>query len=130
MAHPNEDAFRAGYDAFLRGDLEAIRGLLADDVVWHQPGDNAVSGDYRGPDQVLGLFGKLMEMTGGTFRPGPHDFLANDQHAVALITLSAERGGRSITDNETHVVHMRDGKIAESWVQLGDAYRELDAFFS
>jgi ketosteroid isomerase-like protein len=128
--HPNEERFRAGYDAFLRGDMNGVRELLAEDVVWHQPGNNPFSGDHRGIDEVLGLFMRLVEATGGTFRPEPHDILANDEHGVALITLTAERNGKAITDKETHVVHFRDGKVAESWIQLGDAYLELDPFFS
>ena len=128
--HQNEERFRAGYDAFLRGDMDGVRDLLAEDVVWHQPGNNPFSGDYRGIDEVLGLFMRLVEATGGTFRPEPHDILANDEHGVALITLTAERNGKSITDNETHVVHFRDGKVAEPWIQLGAAYLELDPFFS
>src|SRR6184192_2715548 len=82
--------------------------------------------DRRG----AGLFMRLVEATGGTFRPEPHDILANDEHGVALIILTAERNGKTITDNETHVVHFRDGKVAESWIQLGAAYLELDPFFS
>ena len=42
--------------------------LLADDIVWRSPGRNPLSGDYRGKDAVLALFGRLAEETGGTLR--------------------------------------------------------------
>jgi uncharacterized protein len=45
-----------------------VEGLFADDIVFHQPGRNPTSGDYRGIDRVLGLLRTLAERSGGTFR--------------------------------------------------------------
>lgn len=121
MAHPNEDRFRAGYEAFQTGNIDALRTeFLAPDVVWHDPGSGPLSGDHKGIDEVLANFGKSMEVTGGTFRVELHDVLANDEHAVALATVSGERDGKRIEDNYAHVVHMRDGKVIESWIHQWD----------
>jgi len=79
-----------------------------------------LSGDHKGIDEVLANFGKSMEVTGGTFRVQLHDVLANDEHAVALATVSGERDGKRIEDNYAHVVHMRDGKVTESWIHQWD----------
>ena len=65
MAHPNEDLIRQGYEAFGKGDMDTIRKLFADDIVWHAPGRNPMSGDYRGVDDVLAFFGKTIELSGG-----------------------------------------------------------------
>lgn len=113
--HPNATLFRQGYAAFGRGDMAAVGSLLAEDVIWHSPGHNALAGDYTGIPAVLGLFGRTAELTGGTFRIDVHDILANDVHGVALVTISGSRGGKTITDQQVHVVHFRDGKLAESW---------------
>ena len=56
------------FDALAKGDLARLGELFADDIVWHQPGAGAVSGTYRGKEQVFALFGKFMEISGGTFQ--------------------------------------------------------------
>jgi len=129
VAHPNEDLIRAGLDAFGKGDLDAVRGFFADDIAWHSPGRNPLAGDYKGIDQVMGLFARLFELTGGTFRLEVHDVLANDEHGVVLATAKAEKGGKTLSDNGVQVFHLRDGKVTESWLHPSDQY-EADEFFS
>jgi uncharacterized protein len=120
MAHPNEELLRQGYEAFGRGDMEWLNEHFADDLVWHVPGQNPFSGDHRGKEAVFSLFAKQMELTGGTLRLEIHDVLANDEHGVALATVTATRGGKSLEDRQAHVFHVRDGKVAEFWNHPGD----------
>ena len=129
MAHPNEDLIRRGYDAFARGDLDTLRGLFADDIVWHAGGNNPLSGDYRGQDEVFGFFGRIGQETGGTFRIDIHDVLGNDEHVVVLSTTSAERAGRSLSDNNVGVYHVTDGRVTEAWFHATDQ-AAVDAFWS
>lgn len=118
--HPNLERAREGYMAFAEGDMDAVSGLMADDIVWHVPGDHRMSGDYQGKQEVLGFFGRLMQETGGTFRNDVHDLLANDEHGVALVQSSASMGGKTVEDRGVHVFHMRDGKMTEFWNMPGD----------
>jgi ketosteroid isomerase-like protein len=129
MAHPNEEALRLGYEAFAKGDIETVMGLLTDDTQWHVPGDNLVSGDYSGKEEVGGFFGKLMELTGGTFRVDVHDVLANDEHATGLVVLRAEREGKTLAANDAHVWHVHDGKFSEFWSCVFDQ-RTFNDFWS
>ena len=129
MAHPNEDLLRKGFDAFGRGDMDALRELFADDVVWHFPGKGQLAGDYRGKEEVLGFLGKSFELSGGTLRLEIHDVLANDEHVAVLSTLSAERGGRSFRSNGVQVLHIVDGRAVESWLHPDDQYA-TDEFWS
>jgi ketosteroid isomerase-like protein len=55
MAHPTEELARRGYDAFSKGDVDALRQVSADNTIFHEPGRNPVSGDYQGIDQMLGF---------------------------------------------------------------------------
>lgn len=71
--------------------------MFADDVAWRAPGQNPLSGDYQGKDAVFALFGRLAEQTGGSFRVDVHDLLANDEHGIGLVTVTASRGDRSLT---------------------------------
>ena len=59
---------RKGYNAFNTGDIDTLRTLLSHDVLQHVPGASPLAGDYKGIDAVLGYYGKLAEITGGTFR--------------------------------------------------------------
>jgi ketosteroid isomerase-like protein len=128
MAHPNEDLVRRGYQAFSTGDIETLGELFADDVVWHVGGRSQLAGDYRGKQEVFGFFGKLAELSGGTFRIELHDVLANDEHAIALQKATGEREGKTLDDNGVVVYHARDGKVTESWLHPGDPYG-IDEFW-
>ena len=130
MAHPNEDLVRDGFAAFERGDMDALRKqICTDDVRWHNPGRGPISGDYEGIDQVIQYFARVLELTGGTFSLELHDVLANDEHAVALVTVRGERAGKQLTDNEVLTYHIRDGKISEVWTHTTDL-SAADEFFS
>jgi uncharacterized protein len=129
MAHPNEDRVRSGYEAFATGDMATLNELFADDVVWHAPGRNELAGTFRGKDEVFANLQKNMELTGGTFRLEIHALLADDEHAVALLGVSAEREGKTLRDNTVQVWHIKDGKVTESWLHPGDAYAS-DEFWS
>src|SRR5688572_1919178 len=90
---------RTGSDAFGAGDLDTIRGLFDDNIVWHVGGRSPVAGDYKGTDEVFGFFAKLVELTGGTFKVELHDVLSNGEHSVALARNSGEREGKRLDDN-------------------------------
>ena len=66
MARSNAQLIRGGYDAFARGDIPKVLELFADDIRWHVPGRSPLSGDYKGHGEVVGFFGKSMELSGGT----------------------------------------------------------------
>lgn len=127
--HPNVQLLRDGYKAFSSGDMETIDRLFADDIVWHEGGRNPLSGDYKGKDQVFGLFGKLIELTEGTLKIEVHDVVANDEHAVALVNIAASRNGRSFSGTSVDVFHIRNGKAVEFWDNVTDRYG-LDEVFS
>jgi len=120
--HPNVARIRDGYAAFAKGDFAVLTDLFAEDLLWHDSGRNQLSGDYRGREAVFGLFGKLMEVTDGSFRIDLHALFADDEHGVALVGLTASRGGRSIKVNAVDVMHLRDGKVTEVWAIPADQY--------
>jgi ketosteroid isomerase-like protein len=130
VAHPNEDLVREGFAAFGRGDMDAVRKqFFAADVRWHAPGRSPLAGDYEGIEQVLQHFARIFELTGGTFSLELHDVLANEEHAVTLVTVRGERAGRQLTDNEILTYHIRDGRVSEVWAHHTDLYA-VDEFFS
>ena len=131
MAHPNEVLLREAFAAFTRGDIEALQTKdFAEDIRYHIAGRSLIAGDYEGVGEVLGLFGRLFELSGGTLRLELHDVVANDEHGVALFTVHAEREGKQLADNEILIAHPTpDGKAAEIWTQSTDTYAS-DEFWS
>lgn len=85
---------RRGYGAFNSGDVDTLRSLMSRDVVQHVPGSSELAGAYKGIDSVLAYYGKLGELTGGTFRADLIETHGDRQgHVVALHQISATRNG-------------------------------------
>ncbi len=122
MAHPNEDLVRRGYAAFGAGDMETLDELFADDIVWHSPGRHQLSGTFRGKQEVFSNFMKVAELTQGTFKLDIHAVLADDEHAVVLVTATGEHDGKTLRDNSVQIFHIKGGKVTEQWLHPGDAY--------
>jgi ketosteroid isomerase-like protein len=112
--HPNAEVIKAGFEAFARADMETIDRLLADDIVWHSAGTSVLAGEFDGKEAVLGLFARVLEVTGGSFRQDVHAILADDEHVVALVTVRWDQPV-AFTGEEVFVWHMRDGKGVECW---------------
>ncbi|MGH3536800.1 MAG: nuclear transport factor 2 family protein [Pseudonocardiaceae bacterium] len=108
---PQEIAFvGSAYEAFAKGDVETVMSLLTDDIEYYVSGRSPVSGTYKGKDEVLGLFGKMMELSGGTFQVEVQDILANDKHGVALTIKRGQRASKTLESRSVHVWDIRDGK--------------------
>jgi len=130
MAHSNEDLVREAFAASGRGDIDALRNqYFSDGMRLHYPGRSPLAGDYGGIAQVLGFFGRVLELSGGTFRTELHDVVASDEHAVSLFTARAGRADRRLEDRIVEVFHIRDGKAAEAWIHPADLYAS-DEFWS
>jgi hypothetical protein len=125
MAHPNEELARSEMEATLRGDFEGMLDHYTDDVVLHYPGRNALSGTHRGKDGIREWARKIDELlgAGGSLKRTLHDILASDDHAIQLVSVEARRAdGRSASWNAAVVMHVRDGRISEVWLNIDDPY--------
>jgi uncharacterized protein len=120
--HPSVARIRDLYAAFATGDFAVLNDTFAEELVWHEGGRNQLSGDYRGREAVFEFFGKFMEVTEGTFRVDLHTVLADDEHGVALVVVTASRGGRTVEVNAVDAMHLRDGKVVEVWTVPTDQY--------
>jgi ketosteroid isomerase-like protein len=130
MPHPNEELLTRWFVSQARGEPEAVRAQLADDVVWHVPGKNLLSRDYHGAEEVMGFLVHVRELSGGSARPQLLGVLANDGWAVALVRMFAEREGRKLDGSfQAWAYRIANGKIAEFWFLVEDRY-EVDEFWS
>jgi ketosteroid isomerase-like protein len=130
MGHPNEAVVRKGYEAFSKGDIETLQNeIFTDDIVWHVPGRNPLSGDYKGISEVLGYFGQLGELSGATLQVTLEDVLANDERTVGLHHAAGTLEGKTLDAYEVLVFRFRGDKVSEAQGYTGDQYA-IDQFWS
>jgi uncharacterized protein len=130
MGDTNEDLVKRGFEAFGTGDMDTLREIMSPDVVHTLPGDNLVSGEYKGIDEVLGLYGKLFELSDGTVTVDLQSATAKgDDHVIAEFIGRAERNGKSYESPQTIDFTIEGGKA----VRLDETYSDqaaADAFWS
>lgn len=127
---PNSEIVRQFHAAQQQGDGAAVLDALADNVVWHVPGNNLLSRDYRGKAEVAGFFGNVRELSGGSIRTELLDLLDGETYAIALVRVFAERDGKTLDGQfQAFTYRIENGKIAEFWFMVEDRYA-VDAFWS
>jgi ketosteroid isomerase-like protein len=106
---------RGAFDAFNRGDLQALGDAWTDDFVWHARG-SVFGGDFKGKEAAIGAIARYpQELQDITL--DFHDFIANDKHIVALVNSSFKRNGKSYQDQLVYIFHVNDqGKATEAWL--------------
>ncbi|MEV6062327.1 nuclear transport factor 2 family protein [Nocardia asteroides] len=115
------DTFNAYGAALAAGDMPALAATFADDIVWHQPGRNSLSGDHHGPDAVLELLGSFMQRSGGTFELAVTGVVESGDLVAAAVNFSARRQGEiDLAQNGIDVFHIANGRIAEVWLVSTD----------
>ena len=128
MAESKEDIIRRGYKAFGEGDMETLGSLYTPDVVQRQPGNNQTSGEYKGVDNVLGLYGKMFELSGGTFAVDLKSVKTEGDKVVTVHHAKGEREGKTLDADETIEFTFSGDKISRLDVTSGDQAAE-DAFW-
>lgn len=117
----NIETVRRGYEAFGRGEIDAILEQYAEDVRWedHPTGNAAQDQDVpymrsrNGRDGVAGFFRDIEEdFEMHSFNP--HSFLAGDGLVAAVVEyeLTVRATGKRVHDEEIHLYEFSpDGEI-------------------
>jgi ketosteroid isomerase-like protein len=122
LALTNAAIMRRAVDAFGSGDMATLTELFAPELKWHIPGRSVIAGDYNGRDAVFGLFGKLMELTNGTFRVEAREIIGDEKGGVFVMNDTGERNGKRLDVMITIRVHLESGKFVEMWEHVADLY--------
>ena len=130
MAQSNEEIVRQGYKAFGEGDMDTLRSLYAPDAVHSATGNGPLAGDYKGIDDILGYYGKLFELSNGTFKAELKSVKAEgDDTIVATHHDSAQRGDKVLDQDETLTFTLSGGKFTRLEEHHSDQ-AAYDAFWS
>jgi ketosteroid isomerase-like protein len=111
--HPNVTLIRRGFAAFNSGDVATLSEIIATDCVQHMPGNSKLSGDHKGRDSILSMYGQIAEMTSGSYRAELTDVYANDHRAIAVYRGTATRGSRSIEERHALTFELLDGRAID-----------------
>jgi ketosteroid isomerase-like protein len=107
---------RDGFDAFKRGDIQAVSDTFAEDIVWHGRGSTRFGQDFKGKQAVIGTIVDYAQ-TFQNMKLDVHDVIANERHEIALVNSSATRNGKTYEDRQVYIFHVNDeGKTTEAWI--------------
>jgi ketosteroid isomerase-like protein len=103
----NVEIARRGFQAALRGDVDALGELLDPDVKWHG-GDPSAEGACNNRDEALAFMRRSDVIRGGRFELV--DVVGAGDAVVVVIRVPAESDDLVVVAN---LVTFRDGKVVE-----------------
>ena len=117
-----ESLIRRTYQDFESVDLDLLKVVMSEDVVWHEPGRSDLAGNYKGPEAVLGFLAKLKSESAGTFKIELLDVLSKPERVVVLQRDTATRKGRELNVIVAVEFEIHHEKITEVTVYQADTY--------
>ena len=108
---------------------EAERANIAQDIVWHVPGHNPVSGEYRGFHEYTNLMvSRMAPLCRWDFTLD--DVMVNGDYVMTTFRVQGERKGKTIDMKGGHLMRISaEGNVVEGW-GFTDDQDALDDFFS
>ncbi len=112
--------------ALSTGDLETLKAMLADDIVWTLPGDNQISGEFAGAPQVIAHLVKIAGFrVSVTLR---HILASRDNFALSLHN-TAQKGDIALDEDLVVVCRLAGGKISRMESFISDL-ENMDRFYA
>jgi uncharacterized protein len=120
MSEENVQLAKSAYEAFGRGDIPAVLGVLAEDVEWNVPAVLPHGAQARGRDEVGQFFERLVS-TWSAFRVETDDFVASGDRVCVIGNAQGKLDGTDAGYGFVHAWTVRDGAMArfEEYVDPG-----------
>jgi uncharacterized protein len=112
-AAENKQQAEAAYRAFSEGDVAGAMANMDNGAVWTVRGDNALTGTYKGKEEIGGLWARFAEKG---VKTEPHDFIADGDKVVVLTTAGIDGESSEAADVLTF---NGEGKLV-GFEQIGD----------
>lgn len=119
--HPNLLVAQGLWSSAAEGDAEKLRGFLANDVIWTSVGHNPLSGERRGPEEVLDYLALVGE-TADDFVSRLDDIFVSSEGAVVTYRVEARRGERRLEMEFLLILRIHAGKVANALMVAADQY--------
>jgi uncharacterized protein len=129
MTEHNVEVVERFEDAFVRGDMDEVLSLVAEDIVVHEAPSLPYPGDHRGHDGFLKLadaFNRVWEIKS----PLDLTFLdAGDSRVVVLVAFDvvARATSRPLRLELAEIYAVRDGRIADLDIYYRDTAAIVEA---
>jgi len=118
------------FNALAKGDFDSVGSLLADDVVWHQPGNGVQSGTYNGKAELFAHLENFMKWSNGTFAIDDIEYLTdNGSLVVASIHFKAEKQRNELSMKGVDLLRIENDKIKEVWL-FSERIDDEDVFWT
>lgn len=126
----NISLLKQAYDAYDKGDIQRLLGLLAQDIEWTLPEVEGIpfTGKRRGLGQVSDFF-RVMDECQEVREFKPDSFLAQGDQVIVLGhgTFAVKATGTEYSDEWCHVFNIAGGKIA-SFREFCDTHKAAQAY--
>src|SRR3954471_9947152 len=110
MSDQNLDLVRGGYDAFLRGDIAGVLGIMADDVAWNVPAPLPQAGEAHGPEEVGRFFERLLGIW-EDFNVEVEEFVSSGDRVCVIGRGSGKVDGREAGYGFVHCWTVADDRV-------------------
>jgi uncharacterized protein len=125
----NVAVIQRGFEAFAKGDVDALKTLFSTDAKWNQPETGVLRGNYRGARAILEFFGQLAHETQGSLRVEPVTMAASDDHVLVFERVTGTRKGKALDTKEVLVFKLDNGVVTEV-TELQSDYPTVAQFWS
>ncbi len=127
MSPTNDEVVRGIYDAFARGDVDAVFAAMHPDVEWDEAEGMPYGGVYRGPEAIAeNVFGPILADVQG-FSAAPDEILPLDEARVLARGRYGGTGAAGPVDAKfAHMWTVAEGKVSR-YEQLADTRRFCEA---
>jgi ketosteroid isomerase-like protein len=126
----NISLLKQAYDAYDKGDIQRLLGLLAQDIEWDLPEVEGIpfTGKRRGLGQVSDFFRVLAEcQEPREFKPDQYIGQGDQVVVLGHATFTVKATGAEFSGDWCHVFRIAGGKIA-SFKEYDDTYKAAKAY--
>lgn len=126
--HPNALLIRQSWLAVSSGDIETLRELWDEKIVWHVTAENPWQGEHIGPDAIFEYLAQVGE-AGEAYNTELLDVMAGDDYAGLMCHVSSERKGRKLEVDQLLLTRIKNRRVVEVWTLSCDP-RAMSSFWS
>ena len=128
MSAENVDAVRTAYEAFMRGDLGAVAGYLAEDAEWETPDSLPLGGLVTGREEIIKNFAQIPSYW-SSFALEPEEYIDAGDHVVVTGVERSTGPGGSFESRYLHLFKLSGGKVVRGEF-IGDTAKARDSLGS